>query len=213
MVPAIIAGLNVQNIYEGANKVKNALENEQYYKIGQLFKYQNNLNLLSSVLMTYSDSLYYFGKWYLQLWAESIGKKNQGITPIHSIGATDQHSQLQLYLDGPKDKFFTFITTNHSKKGLHVNNDIMISAEVNYLVNRKMGDLMQAEQQSTLDVFNSKNIKFREIFIEIIDEKRIGELMAASIVETVASCIYFGVDPFNQPAVEAGKKLTKQYLS
>ena len=141
MVPAIIAGLNVQNIYAGANKVKNALENEQYYKIGQLFKYQNNLNLLSSVLMTYSDSLYYFGKWYLQLWAESIGKKNQGISPIHSIGATDQHSQLQLYLDGPKDKFFTFITTNHSKKGLHVNNDIMISADVNYLANITMGDL------------------------------------------------------------------------
>ena len=147
------------------------------------------------------------------IYIKSLGKKGKGFTPIVSLGPKDHHSILQLYLDGPKDKFFTFITTNHSKKGLHVNNDIMISAEVNYLVNRKMGDLMQAEQQSTLDVFNSKNIKFREIFIEIIDEKRIGELMAASIVETVATCIYFGVDPFNQPAVEAGKKLTKQYLS
>ena len=110
-------------------------------------------------------------------------------------------------------QFFTFVTTNHIKKGLKIHEKSMQENDLHFLAGKTMGDLMQAEQQSTLDVFNSKNIKFREIFIEIIDEKRIGELMAASIVETVASCIYFGVDPFNQPAVEAGKKLTKQYLS
>ena len=66
--------------------------------------------------MTYSDSLMYFGKWFLQLWAESIGKNNKGITPIHAIGTTDQHSQLQLYLDGPNDKFFTFITIDKTSR-------------------------------------------------------------------------------------------------
>ena len=71
--------------------------------------------------MTYSDRLNIFGKWYLQLWAESIGKNNKGITAIHSIGTTDQHSQLQLYLEGPRDKFFTFVTADHKNKGLTIN--------------------------------------------------------------------------------------------
>jgi len=213
MVPAIIAKLDVKAIHEGAKKVINNLQKNHILKVGQLFRYQNNLNLQSSVLMTYSDSLYYFGKWYLQLWAESIGKKNRGITPIHSIGTTDQHSQMQLYLDGPKDKFYTFITTNHSNKGLTISKDVMISEKVNYLINKKMGDLMQAEQQATINVFNSRKIKNRVIYIKKIDEKSIGSLMAKSIIETIASCIYFDVDPFDQPAVEEGKILAKKYLS
>ena len=75
-----------------------------------------------------------------------------------------------------------------------------------------MGDLMQAEQQATLDTFSQNNFKFREIFIPIINSYSIGSLMAASIIETVAACVYFEVNPFNQPAVEQGKILTKQYL-
>ena len=140
--------------------------------------------------MTYSDSLYFFGKWYLQLWAESIGKGKKGITPIHSIGTTDQHSQLQLYLDGPEDKFFTFITTDHSNKGLKINNNIMQKENVNYLINIKMGDLMQAEQKATLSTFKNNLFKFREIYIPQINEHSIGSLAALSIIETIAACIY-----------------------
>ena len=163
--------------------------------------------------MTYSDALYYFGKWYLQLWAESLGKNKKGITAIHAVGTTDQHSQLQLYLDGPKDKFFTFITTNHSNQGLKLHSSTMKEHGVNYLVNKTMGDLMQAEQQATMDTFKKNNFAYREINLPIIDEFSIGQLMAMSIIETVATCLYFEVDPFDQPAVEQGKKLTKQYLS
>ena len=163
--------------------------------------------------MTYSDSLYYFGKWYLQLWAESIGKNNKGITAIHSIGTTDQHSQLQLYLEGPRDKFFTFVTTDHKNKGLTINNDIFKDQNFKYFKGKKMGDLMQAEQMATLETFNINNFKFREINLNLINEKNIGSLMTGCIIETIASCVYFEVDPFNQPAVEQGKKLTKKYLS
>ena len=88
----------------------------------------------------------------------------------------------------------------------------MNEEKVDYLVNKKMGDLMQAEQQATLDTFGQNNIKFREIHIPIIDTYSIGSLMALSIIETVAACVYFEVNPFNQPAVEQGKGLTKQYL-
>lgn len=212
MVPAIIAGLDAKEIHKGARNVIENYNKDNLYKLGQLFKFQQKTSLTSSVIMTYSDALQYFGKWYLQLWAESIGKDKKGITAIHSIGTTDQHSQLQLYLDGPKDKFFTFITTDHSDRGLIINKDIIYEEKVDYLINKKMGDLMQAEQQATLDTFNQNNIKFREIFIPIIDTYSIGSLMAASIIETVAACVYFEVNPFNQPAVEQGKILTKQYL-
>ena len=108
--------------------------------------------------MTYSDALFNFGKWYLQLWAESIGKKNKGITAIHAVGTTDQHSQLQLYLDGPKDKFFTFVTTNHSSKGFKLHDKTMKENDVKYIVGKTMGDLMQAEQKATIDTFKLNNI-------------------------------------------------------
>ena len=212
MVPAIIAGLDAKEIHRGARHVIENDHKDNLFKLGQLFKFQKKISLISSVIMTYSDALQYFGKWYLQLWAESIGKDKKGITAIHSIGTTDQHSQLQLYLDGPKDKFFTFITTNHSNKGFIINKDIMNEEKVDYLVNKKMGDLMQAEQQATLGTFGQNNIKFREIHIPIIDTYSIGSLMALSIIETIAACVYFEVNPFNQPAVEQGKILTKQYL-
>ena len=213
LVPAIIAGLDVEEIYKGAFETFNDHQNYDFLKIGQIFKYQNKLNLNNNVVMTYSDSLYYFGKWYLQLWAESIGKNNKGITAIHSIGTTDQHSQLQLYLEGPRDKFFTFVTADHKNKGLTINNDIFKDQNLKYFKDKKMGDLMQAEQMATLETFNINNFKFREINLNLINEKNIGSLMTICIIETIASCVYFEVDPFNQPAVEQGKQLTKKYLS
>ena len=213
LVPAIIAGLDVEEIYKGAFETFKDHQNSDFLKIGQIFKYQSKLNLNNNVIMTYSDSLYYFGKWYLQLWAESIGKNNKGITAIHSIGTTDQHSQLQLYLQGPRDKFFTFVTTDHKNKGLTINNDIFKDQNFKYFKDKKMGDLMQAEQMATLETFNINNFKFREINLNLINEKNIGSLMTGCIIETIASCVYFEVDPFNQPAVEQGKKLTKKYLS
>ena len=213
MVPAIIAGLNVKKIHEGVVKLLNKNDFNNAFKFAQMFKYSVANNFSSSVLMTYSDGLNYFGKWYLQLWAESIGKQNRGVTALHATGTTDQHSQLQLYLDGPKDKFFTIIKSNYKNKGLLIDSQLMKDESIDYLVNKKMGDLMHAEQDATIDTFKLNGFKFREIFIETIDEENIGMLMANSIIETIAACIYFDVDPFDQPAVEQGKVLTKKYLS
>jgi len=214
MVPAILAGLDVKRIHAGALSIIEDLQDRENYKIAQFFHHQNTHNsITNSVILTYSDALFYFGKWYLQLWAESIGKNKQGITPIHAIGTIDQHSQLQLYLDGPKDKFFTFITTNHANKGLKLHSSTMEEHGVHYLVNKTMGDVMQAEQQATMDTFKQNNLAYREINLSTVDEFSIGQLMAMSIIETVATCLYFDVDPFDQPAVEQGKILTKQYLT
>ncbi len=212
IVPAIISGLNINELFNGASEVIHNINKYKPYDLGRYLTQKENLKFTNNVLMTYSDSLYFFGKWYLQLWAESIGKKNKGITAIHSVGTTDQHSQLQLYLDGPKDKYFTFITTDHSNKGMKINNEIFKNTSINYFQDKTMGDLMQAEQLATIETFKLNNFSFREIYIPKIDEKNLGKLISFSIIETIASCIYLDVDPFDQPAVEQGKKLTKTYL-
>ena len=213
MIPAIIAGIDVKKVHEGALSIINQNDFIKASKFAQMFKYCISNSYSSNVIMTYSDGLFFFGKWYLQLWAESIGKKNTGITALHSVGTTDQHSQLQLYLDGPKDKFFTFIKSNYQNKGLKINSEIMKEESVNYLVDKRMGDLMHAEQNATIDTFRINKFKFREILITDINEEAMGSLMAESIIETIYACIYFNVDPFDQPAVEQGKILTKNYLN
>ena len=212
IVPAILCGININDLYLGAKEVINNFDKFSPLSLGKYLCMQQKKFFSSNVLMTYSDNLFYFGKWYLQLWAESIGKNNKGITAIHSIGTTDQHSQLQLYLDGPKDKFFTFVTTNNSNRGPKINNDIFNNTEINYFKNKKIGDLMEAEQRATIETFKLNNFSFREIFIPKIDEKNFGKLLSLSIIETIASCVYFDVNPFDQPAVEQGKILTKKYL-
>ena len=212
LVPAIISGLSVQELLSGASDVIDNIETYSPYDLGRYLTHRENIHFTNNVLMTYSDSLYFFGKWYLQLWAESIGKKNRGITAIHSVGTTDQHSQLQLYLDGPRDKYFTFITTDHTKKGIKINDQLFKNTSIDYFKNKTMGDLMQAEQHATLETFKQKNFNFREIYMPNIDEKNLGKLLSFSIMETIASCMYLNVDPFDQPAVEKGKKLTKTYL-
>ena len=214
MIPAVIAGLNVKEIHAGALEQINNTNSEDFIKIARFFKFQNIIkDLSSSVVMTYSDSLLYFGKWYLQLWAESIGKDQKGITPIHSVGTTDQHSQLQLYLDGPRDKFFTFITTDHADKGFKLNNEIIKENNIDYLFNKKMGDLMEAEQKATIETFKKNNFLFRVINLPEINEFTVGQLMCSSIVEAITTCTLFKVNPFDQHAVDEGKILTKQYLS
>ena len=218
MIPATIAGIDVKKIHNGIKdmliKVKDGSFDE-HLKLAKFFTSNINTNQIkNSVLMTYSDALFYFGKWYMQLWAESIGKDGKGITPIHAVGTTDQHSQLQLYLGGPKDKFFSFITTNHSKLGLKIHEKTLKSHKnSSYLAGKFMGDLMQAEQQATMDTFSQNGLAFREINLPKIDEFSLGQLMTLSMLETVATCYFLGVNPFDQPAVEQGKILTKKYLS
>ena len=107
----------------------------------------------------------------------------------------------------------TFITTNNSKLGLKINKKIMETNNLAFLGGKRMGDLMQAEQKATIDTFKAKGIKFREINLPKINEYYLGQLMALSMIETIATCLFLKINPFDQPAVEQGKILTKKYLS
>ena len=102
-------------------------------------------------------------KWYLQLWAESI-EKQRGVTALHATGLLINIANFNYILDGPKDKFFTFIKSNHRNKGLMIDSQLMKDESVDYLVNKKMGDLMHAEQDATIDTFKLNGFKFRNIY-------------------------------------------------
>ena len=192
LLPACIAGLNISKIREGASHLIQEVHNNSFneYLIGATIStyLQSSQSININVLLTYTNALYYFGKWYLQLWAESIGKNVKGITPIHSIGTTDQHSQLQLYLDGPKDKFFTLIAKDHQGLGLKMNKKILEENNASFLAGKKMGDLMHAEQKATLNTLIEKKLPVREIYCNEINEFFLGQLMAYFMIETIAAC-------------------------
>ena len=163
-----------------------------------------------SVLMPYLDRLERFAMWYRQLWAESIGKQGKGTTPVRALGPVDQHSQVQLYLDGPHDKLFTLITTPSRGKGarLATGGD----PDLTYLEGRTVGDLAEAEAHAMAETFIRNKRPTRLITVPRIDEEVMGALFMHFMLETIIAGRLMGVDPFDQPAVEQGKVLTRQYL-
>lgn len=169
-----------------------------------------------SVLMTYGERLRLFGAWYCQLWAESLGKDGMGTTPIAARGPNDQHSVMQMFLDGPADKFFTFITTDRTGSGERIRDDFQTEMFDGilppYLADRTLGDMMQVQQRATADTLAENGRPVRVFELERIDEHAIGAMMMHFMIETVIAAHLLGVDPFNQPAVDAGKALSRTYL-
>lgn len=223
MLPALIAGLDVKALREGARYIlshnlssKKAQDSEAIS--GALAHLAlSKQGMTQTILMPYIDRLNTFTLWFRQLWAESLGKKDkhnnhQGITPIQALGTVDQHSQLQLFLDGPRDKMFTIMTMTH-KESMH---KITISPvghpAVDLFIGKTMGNLMEAEQQATIDTLRRHKCPTREIKLPTLNEKVLGGLMMHYILETLAMAHLLDVNPFDQPAVEEGKILTQEYL-
>jgi glucose-6-phosphate isomerase len=224
LLPAMIKGLDLSAFCEGAREAfqnaENATPETCQALAGALIQVAHkHQNVSTTVLFAYSNQLSKFCEWFAQLWAESLGKKDaagtaHGTTPVKAIGAIDQHSQLQLYLGGPRDKFFTFLTTNahHSLAPITLP-ETLTHPSVTALNNRSMGDLMIAEQNATLDTMRRHGCPLRHITIEKIDEANLGSLMMYFMLETLAAARFWNVDPFDQPAVEEGKVLAIQYLN
>ncbi len=170
--------------------------------------------IAATVMMPYCDRLAPFASWYRQLWAESLGKDGKGSTPIQARGAVDQHSQLQLYLDGPADKFFTLIMLETEGTGRRVE-PVLVADEPDlaYLSGRTIGDLYDAEQNATADTLIEQKRPVRLVRITELDERVLGGLMMHFMLETVIAGELLGVDPFDQPAVERGKIRARDYLA
>ena len=148
----------------------------------------------------------------MQLWAESLGKDGKGTLPVRAVGTVDQHSQLQLYLAGPADKLFTVILTEAAGTGRVVPPELAQGEALSYLAGRKMGDLLDAEQRATAETLIRHGRPTRLLRLGRVDEAAMGALMMHFFLETIITAHLWSVDPFDQPAVEEGKILARQYL-
>ena len=214
LLPAKVAGLDIRLIRKGANAIMQQVFSEELPEpiIGvSLHHSLYEQGKTTSVMMPYADRLDAFGAWHQQLWAESLGKNGKGTTALRALGAFDQHSQLQLYLDGAADKFFTIITLNQAGLGARIpaSNDQSLA----YLSGNTIGDLMKAEQQATIETLARNNRPVRVFELQKLAEEEMGALMAHFMLETMIMAEIWGINAFDQPAVEEGKLLAKKYLS
>ena len=218
LLPASLIGFEISNFREGGKLfLKNLIKDDEGFFDNHFFSalslmilYKKNYNI--SVFMPYSDRLDNLSFWYRQLWAESIGKNKMGVTPVNALGTVDQHSQVQLYLEGPSDKFFTFIFEKQKKSKKNL--DCSYGKDKNYhlLHNKSLNNLLICELKSTIETLKQKKKPLRVIELDEINEKVIGSLMMFLFLETIFSCYFINADPFDQPAVEEGKILTKKFL-
>ena len=212
MVPAYFMGLKVnsfrQNLRSFFELKKNFFLFESVIKLAHIY----NLKKIKSIIfLNYAPELNEFLFWCQQLIAESLGKKNKGILPVISPAPRDHHSLLQLYLDGPKDKLFYIFNLNLKKK-VKTNKNIFGSS-FEYAENKKLAKIIEAQEKALIKVLTKKKIPFRKFNINEISEKTIGELFSYFMLETALIGKLINVNPFDQPAVEQVKILTKKYLS
>lgn len=214
LLPALIAGINVQQILEGAQEyLSQELEEKTLNAVQGAalnYAYSQKFGCTQTVFMPYIDRLSAFALWFRQLWAESLGKEKKGITPINALGTVDQHSQLQLYLGGPTDKIFTLVLLEAFSPAPKVStNDI----ELSYLHHHTLADLMKAEQNATVATLIRQECPTRTITLQQLNERSLGALFIHYMLETMITAKLLEIDAFDQPAVEEGKILTREYLS
>jgi glucose-6-phosphate isomerase len=166
-----------------------------------------------TVLMSYADRLENFSRWYVQLWAESLGKGGKGTTPIAALGPVDQHSQLQLFIAGPRDKLFTVVTAEVAGAGPKMDADLAARAGEPDFTGKAIGDLVAAQGRATAETLAKNGCPVRTIHVDKLNEAALGELLMQFMLETIIAAQLLGVDAFDQPAVEEGKVLAKSYLA
>ena len=210
MLPAELMGLNKNNFKQINNLIKNKkFVNSLVLNVSNLL-YFLNTKKLNSIILNYDEKSLALFQWYQQLTAESLGKNGIGLLPTISTMPKDNHSLMQLYLDGPKNNFFTFFSVKE-KKSKDINNAQILTSH-SFLKNKNIYKIMAAQKIATENVFNKKNIPFRSFEILNRSEKSLGELFCFFILETILLGRALNIDPYNQPSVELIKNETKKIL-
>ena len=219
LLPALIAGLDAELIRKGAEwALASVLSGDDPQAVppavgaAVAVGLARHRGVSASVMMPYCDRLSLFSRWYGQLWAESLGKDGCGTVPIAALGAVDQHSQLQLYLDGPADKMYSLILTGCQGLGQPVADDLAAIEGLSYLRGRTLGDLMDAEGRATAATLIRRERPTRILRLDRVDEGVVGALMMHFMLETIIAADLLAVNAFDQPAVEDGKRLARQFL-
>ena len=210
MLPAELMGLNEKKF-----KQFNYLINNKIY-INNLIKNVEGIlqcikkRKTNSIILNYDEDSQSFFYWYQQLVAESLGKKSKGILPLVSLMPRDNHSLMQLYLDGPKNNFFTFFDAFNQKSEKISKSNLLNSHS--YLKNKSVNEIIFAQRLATEKIFKKKKIPYRSFFVKKKNEQALGELFCFFILETILLGKALKVNPFDQPSVELIKKETRKFL-
>lgn len=220
LLPACILGIDISELLNGALEMQKRCEkkkecNPAYQKaVLEYVLNKNGRNMI--VTMPYASKLKEYSYWYAQLLGESIGKetdrdgnqKNCGITPVSALGATDQHSQLQLYMEGPQDKLLVAVKVKDFGTKLSCPNYALDTPELEHLKNVEFGNLINTERKATLCGLAHSGIPFIEIEVPQINANVLGGLFMLNMYEIAFLGELFNIDAYNQPGVEFGKKVT-----
>jgi glucose-6-phosphate isomerase len=217
LLPAACAGVDIKALLDGAADAAKAysefdLENNPVYMNAVIhYLYDTLKSVRISVMMPYSSLLEKFSDWYAQLLAESLGKEGKGPTPVKAVGVTDQHSQLQLYMEGPRDKVLTILGVEQFERNTTLQKNLPEPFE--YLSSHSLSEILKAEERATSNSLKEAGRPHLSLTMKKVDEYGLGALLMAYQIQIAYMGMLYDINPFNQPGVELSKKLTKEILS
>ena len=220
LMPAIARGLDASAIRAGAQNVIDAMLQSKpaaafapAVGAAAAVALSKERGITTLVMMPYADKLSRFSAWFVQLWAESLGKGGEGTTPIACLGPLDQHSQLQLFMDGPRTHMTTVLRVASAGTGPLIDAAFARTAGAGFMAGRTAGDVVDAQAHAVPEALARAGRPVRTFDIAKLDEKTLGALLMHFMIETILAGRLLGVDPFDQPAVELAKMLTKERLA
>jgi glucose-6-phosphate isomerase len=219
LLPAMARGLDARAIRAGARSVlqplldgKPAADIAFASGAAAMVGLSKERGIRTLVLMPYADRLGKLADWYVQLWAESLGKGGEGTTPVPAVGPVDQHSQLQLFMDGPREIATTIIRVASKGTGPALDAGMAKTAGLGFLGGKTIGDIVDAQGHAVAEALQKAGRPVRTIDVTTLDERAAGALLMHFMMETIVAGRLLNLDPFDQPAVELAKILTKQRL-
>lgn len=220
LIPALARGLDARRIRAGAREVVDALINASFpaafapaIGAATAVGLSKERGIRTLVMMPYNDRLGRFSDWYVQLWAESLGKGGEGTTPVPALGPVDQHSQLQLFMDGPREIAVTVMRVASRGQGPAMDAGMAELAGQAFLGGKTIGDVVDAQAHAIADALVQAGRPVRTFDLETLDERSMGALLMHFMIETILAGRLLGLDPFDQPAVELAKTLTRERLA
>ncbi|HKN18546.1 MAG TPA: glucose-6-phosphate isomerase [Dissulfurispiraceae bacterium] len=214
LLPAETIGIDCDAMLNGARDIHSRCmnpdiwQNPAYLAASGLYLLQQTKKRNITVMMPYADRLKAFSEWFCQLWAESLGKDGKGLTPYPSTGTTDQHSQLQLWMEGPQDKVVIFVAVEDYGTDIEVADVFEDMEGLNYLAGHTLTELIKTEQEASEIALSKNGRPSITITVPRIDAYHLGQLFHFFELVTALTGILIGINPFNQPGVEEGKNLT-----
>jgi glucose-6-phosphate isomerase len=222
-LPAALIGIDVKSLLSGAGEMAKRCESAELTKnpaaVYAMLQWLADTRLAKKIVvfMPYSDPLRDFAAWFVQLWAESLGKQRPegtavGSTPIPAVGATDQHAQVQLFMEGPADKTVTFVAVDQRATDVTIPGAFPEVTELGYLGGHSLGELIDIERRATAGALAKRGRPNMTIHLERVDAAHVGELMMLLEIATAYAGQLYGIDAFNQPGVELGKQFAYALL-